>query len=413
MLIASGRSPARVPACEQALLHVLAKFYHLVDGADESWFEGVRLRYDLRFDKWHDDYDAKTRDWREKHDVRTAYVDNFTPVLTRALSLLGPGELPALRVRDLDVFRLMTPQFEQAIDALRVVQVDRYDGASPDMGPLVAVLERHSSTITGLNLALNKEMLAEAASAIASCTRLESLIGASRLAPAAWIGLSQLHTLRDVDLDKVSMAAIAAALPRLHTIHAHCFTTATPNSDAVAGFFTDLLPRLREFRFFGEWPMARAELAVAASAAQLDRAAAAATTLPLPLLEVFKWEPVHASPSALLHRFLGAQPTVLHMPYEMLAESLRAAPEEPASTFLALAREVNILRHVAPLTLSCVAQVLRAAPRLHTFLAKTGGRNMSCLTELPLPLDPAFVGLVYPRLRRFCVDVERTGSRKK
>jgi hypothetical protein len=46
--------------------------------------------------------------------------------------------------------------------------------------------------------------------ALARCTRLQSLSSADYYA--------QLHTLRDVDFAAVSAAAIAAALPRLHTL---------------------------------------------------------------------------------------------------------------------------------------------------------------------------------------------------
>jgi hypothetical protein len=49
--------------------------------------------------------------------------------------------------------------------------------------------------------------------ALARCTRLESLAHASKFAPAAWLGLSQFHTLLGVDVGVVSISTIIAALP--------------------------------------------------------------------------------------------------------------------------------------------------------------------------------------------------------
>jgi hypothetical protein len=51
--------------------------------------------------------------------------------------------------------------------------------------------------------------------------------------------LSHLHTLRGVDLKIVSMATIAAALPRLHTLSASTYGEA-PSPTTTAGFFEDL-----------------------------------------------------------------------------------------------------------------------------------------------------------------------------
>jgi hypothetical protein len=76
---------------------------------------------------------------------------------------------------------------------------------------------------------------------VARCTRLESLMNAQHYTPSAWLHLSQLHTLGGVDLSVVSMAAIAAALPRLHTLAVFAYPPGVPAA-AVAGFFGDLLP---------------------------------------------------------------------------------------------------------------------------------------------------------------------------
>jgi hypothetical protein len=53
---------------------------------------------------------------------------------------------------------------------------------------------------------------------LARCKRVESLTNVHHYAPSAWLQLSHLHTLRWANLSIVSMAAIAAALPRLHTL---------------------------------------------------------------------------------------------------------------------------------------------------------------------------------------------------
>jgi hypothetical protein len=140
---------------------------------------------------------------------------------------------------------------------------------------------------------------------LARCTQLEVLNHVLEYTPAVWLGLSQLHTLHDVDLTKVSIAAIAAALPRLHSVIAHRYIDRGANdSAAVAGFFTDLLPRLRVFRFCGNWSMA------------IDEAVAPAA--PLPLLEELEWCDDDDQPT-LLHGFLGARPMMLSAPYELVA----------------------------------------------------------------------------------------------
>jgi hypothetical protein len=76
---------------------------------------------------------------------------------------------------------------------------------------------------------------------------------ARHYAPSAWLQLSQLHTLRGVDLTVVSMATIAAALPRLHTLGVLAYSLHMPAA-AVAGFVEDLLPRLHVFEYLGWWP---------------------------------------------------------------------------------------------------------------------------------------------------------------
>jgi hypothetical protein len=139
MLIAAGCGSARMPTCEEALRAGRTKFYHVIGACHANWFEADRFRYDLVFDGWLDDRDAKARHLCETR-FRTARID-FSPVLVRALSLFAPGELRALRVLDVDVLCLVTllmrtssaggaaSQIEQSIVALRAIQVDDSTGA--------------------------------------------------------------------------------------------------------------------------------------------------------------------------------------------------------------------------------------------------------------------------------------------
>jgi hypothetical protein len=210
-----------------------------------------------------------------------------------------------------------------------------------------------------------------------------------------WLGLSQLHTLHDVDLDQVSVAAIAAALPRLHTLTAHRYCDHAANDSVVAGFFTDLLPRLRVFRFCGKWSTAIEE----------PVAAPAPLPLPLPLLEELGWDEDDCQPT-LLCGFLEARPMVLHVPYELVAECLPgrngARTGESARGLLTRARELYLMSTVAPIEIADVAQLLRSAPQLRNFRTELHIHgDTSWLTASDAPLAPAFVDLIHPRLRCF------------
>jgi hypothetical protein len=358
-----------------------------------------RLRHDLRFAEWQDDHDANTRKMGGI-GFRTARVDDFSPVLVRALSLLGPGELRALRVQDVDVFRLVTsllptvsggewaPHIKRSIDALCAVQIADYFTPSHDLSSLTALLKRHSLTITEIEVAfassLSATTLEETCAAIACCTRLESLADVSRLAPAVWLGLSQLHTLHDVDVRDVSFATIAAALPRLHTLKA-CGYCDDPAQ--AAGLFTDLLPRLRVFHFTGRWPDVPEQ--------------PVSTVPPLPLLQELVWL---ASSSIAPRGFLGAQPKVLDVPYTLISQCwLESGVDAPAS-FLTRVYHLRILSSdVDPLDPADVARVLRAAPQLNKFHAAHRVRGAASWLAPTAPTHPAFEGLVHPRLRKFGV----------
>jgi hypothetical protein len=187
-----------------------------------------------------------------------------------------------------------------------------------------------------------------------------------------------------LNTNKVSTAAIAAALPRLHTLTAY---GAYFSLDKVAGFFTDLLPRLRVFHFSGRWPKEAVTSAVS----------------PLPLLEDLMWLGSSVD-FPLPTAFLGARPIVLRAPYGLIAESLPTggdAPGDQPSSFLARVCELHLYTTVG---ISDVAQVLRAAPRLRTFSCTCGLRGeTSWLLRSTDPLHPAFVGLIHPRLQIFDV----------
>jgi hypothetical protein len=400
LLIAAGRGPARIPTCEHTLRHHGEIIVVSTVGGT---------------------------------------LPNTASVAMRALSLFGPGEVRALRVSDARIFSMIleklqahtsgsdeaTPQMiSQVFGFLCAVELapppwfanENGGRCEPDAA---AIIDRCAATVTELQGPLSGRLLCQSdlrghPSVLARCTRLEVLTHASLYTPAVWLGLSQLHTLHDVDFNQVSAAAVAAALPRLHTLTAFrekpraWLRLNTNDSAAVAGFFTDLLPRLRVFRFQGVWPTAAAEKA----------ASPTAPPSPLPVLEELKWvEPYpgsHFAEPTVLRGFLGARPKVLSAPYELIAECLQGrnddAPGEQANSLLARVCDLQVpLTHVdAPFDASAMAQVLLAAPRLRTFGMHTATRmhlrgDTSWLSASDAPLPPAFMGLVHPRLRRLHV----------
>jgi hypothetical protein len=405
LLVAAGNGPARLPACEHAL-RGRTKFYHAIDADALDWFVAGGWRCVPGFRGWLDDFDANTRAlrWTKFH---TAWIDDFSPVVMRALSLFGPGELRVLSVTDIDVFHLVTslmraastgggpaPQIGQsAVGGLCEIHVDASCGPpSLDVGSLAAVLERHSSSITELNVALPAHMLNAVSSALARCTRLESLTGAPSGDPAVWLGLSQLHTLCGVDLSAVSFAAIAAALQKLHTLKAfgQCEDPAR-----VAGFFTDLLPRLQVFHFEGTWPAPQGSTS---------------TVAPLPLLQELVWGQSFGLREIIAPReFLGAQPTVLRAPYALVSQCWLGMVDlgmvDETVNFLARVSELHITAafNSRALDPSDVARVLRAAPMLKTFHIACFVHGDASWLAPTAPTHPAFEGLVHPRLREFAV----------
>jgi hypothetical protein len=338
LLVAAGRGPARIPACEHALRH-------------------NRLTGGFR--------DAASRS-----------------VLQRALSLLCPGELRELRVADAKVVELVLTALRQvappaasiagvvlpphdALDSLRVVA---WSNASGDVSAALTLVERCAPSLTELDCVVTLQQdLADRV--LAGCTRLESLTHASYYTPAAWLGLAQLHTLRGVDLGVVSTAAIAAALPRLHTLEVFFRCPAffaSPDKEqafsaakyAANGFTKDLLPRLHVFQFNGSlWP-------------QLADSADSDTVAPLPFLQELFWQSRRQPPRA----FMGARPVRLHIQHSAVVEWLPADDVDAACSQvrgecpLTRVREL-LITACDTLDASDAARLFRAAPQLRKFTA--------------------------------------------
>jgi hypothetical protein len=186
----------------------------------------------------------------------------------------------------------------------------------------------------------------------------------------------------------VSVAAIAAALPRLHTLHA---SNSRRNYDfAVAEFFDDLLPRLRSFHFEGWWPEDE-RTAVSSSPPSPP---------PLPRLRDLKWmgrdDNQEWGPIALPCGFMGAEPVSLHL---CLPWSATGGP---------FARVRDLWLGVATLKTPDLAWLLRAAPHLRRLTVKIFYRvrqDPFWLTATDPITDPAFVGLVHPWLRHLNLAV--------
>jgi hypothetical protein len=187
-------------------------------------------------------------------------------------------------------------------------------------------------------------------------------------------------------LGKVSAAAIAAALPKLHTLTA--FGCEAP--DQAACVLTDLLPRLRVFHHNGRWPEAQDTTS---------------TVAPLPLLEELVWELSCNAENFAPREFLGAQPKVLHAPYILISQCW-LGEVDGASAFLGRVRDLRITTPVVVDSLdpADVARVLRAAPQLKKFYSAHHVRGDASWLAPTAPTHPAFEGLIHPRLREFGLD---------
>jgi hypothetical protein len=182
------------------------------------------------------------------------------------------------------------------------------------------------------------------------------------------------------------MAAIAAALPRLHTLDVFSHSTNLPAA-AVAGFFEDLLPRLQDFESGGWWPQ--------------DSISQDTTLLcpprPLPHLRTLKIFSSHLPPWA---GFMGARPLELSTVDAMIDHLL--PPEFVRTTAVCPLTRVRTLylRVGSPslLTPTNVARILRAAPNLETLTVAAWDVDIDASWLAP-SAHPAFGGLVHSNLR--------------
>jgi hypothetical protein len=283
-------------------------------------------------------------------------------------------------------------------------------------------MERHSDTIKEIDLRIgyNTADGGRADRALRSCTRVEILTHPDAFAVDTWLGLSQLHTLREVNLKAVTFAAIAAAFPRLHTLDVFTDPGCVPAS--AAGFFDDLLPRLRSFHFTGCWPREsefqpataarwRLELplllltATASLRQELLLRSEAATAISspqeLPLLRELVLHFFTAIDLPVARGFSGAQPVLLRLSYAALitGDLLTDAENRAGGGILARVRDLTLvgaIRDGPP----GLARVLRAAPQLRAFTAIRMDGDF-----LFAPNPEGFAGLVHPRLRS--IDIRR------
>jgi hypothetical protein len=354
------------------------------------------------------------------------FAPSHRALLVRALSLLGPTELPLLRGADSTVLKLAlsiledeedaaadalqateaghaatssseacglrSPTLSQALVSLRVVawspaentRSRRMASADGSEKQIAFLIERYASTLEVLDCPVWPLDVDDPwERALATCARLESLAYARRFAPTAWLGLSQLHTLRGVDIHLVSIRTIAGALPLLHTLEVASEEpkTAAPAA-AVAGFFECLLPRLRMFHFSGVWPK--------------DDPAIAEPPRPLPLLHELHWRC-----KDFVSCFSNAQPVIVSAPFQtVIARWLPSceATDCGRSSRGPLARVRHLRIFSCLLKPPEMASVLRAAPELRTLHAGVLFRG-----GLDWAADPAFDGLTHPRLRRIRV----------
>jgi hypothetical protein len=188
-----------------------------------------------------------------------------------------------------------------ALASLRVIKGENISAPT-------ALIRQCAATLTELEcfyLGGSVYMRDDATRVLRLCTRLEFLTLHYDYPPAAWLGLSQLHTLRGVSLNHVPVAALATALPRLYTLHV-CHR-ATHVEFSVAAFYDELLPRLRSFHLEGKWP---------------DETKVADVS-PLPLLKDLKW--FAWGLNKLPRPLMGARPSTLDTSSMAVADWLKAA----------------------------------------------------------------------------------------
>jgi hypothetical protein len=273
--------------------------------------------------------------------------------LLRALSFFGPGEVRALHVGDVKGLELIVSALDGAKTSVTSLCVERYTSTN-ETDRASAIVERFADSLTHLELPLMWRC-ESSDRALGRCTKLESLPYARLYDPAVWINLSQLHTLRGVDLNVVPVSVIAAALPKLHTLDAVVgFGAESPS--ALTGFFEVLVPRLRVLSL----------ISFASAWSEEDYASSKGPPPPaLPVLQYLSWQ-ANDAPVELARRFMGARPLELSTSAAVIADWLTAerttASREARYTPLSRVRELVV--RGGTLGPSEVAQVLRAAPQL-------------------------------------------------
>jgi hypothetical protein len=269
----------------------------------------------------------------------------------------------------------------------------------PDAAAAFALVERYAAHITELDCPLESHCDAATNIVLARCVRLEYLTDAHHYASSVWLQLSHLHTLWGVDLTVVSMATMAAALPRLHTLGAFAFQTAVPAA-AVAGFFEDLLPRLQVLHYIGGWPQNL----------HSDAAGSLYAPLPLPQLRTLKLDGFRGHPPPWT-RFAAARPSVFWTNDQVIqcwlspGDGVTAAAASAAvSCSLAAVREFEIvIRSPSLFTPTNIARLLRAAPHIETLFVMAPGVNVDS-SWLEQSTHAAFGELVHSKLRRIRVS---------
>jgi hypothetical protein len=295
---------------------------------------------------------------------------------------------------------------------------------SEEQGRSAAVLiERCARSVTELHGLLPGILICKGTQPVLSrCSRLEALTDASRYQPAVWLDLSHLHTLHDVDFRQVAPAAIAAALPRLRDLKAHC---RHDGAFATQGFFEDLLPRLRVFHFDGTWPAIMDD--------DPTLSVSSVSPAPLPFLEELVWNVRGGSRAPAPPQFLGARPTSLHATYNLIAKYVDgvggdrggdgSASGGPSSSPLARVRDLRVIDrndgNNGPVPFPGVllnppdlVRLLTATPQLRTFRTARVIRGFEAWLAAVAPTaaaadcPPIFGELVHARLRYFYVPSE-------
>jgi hypothetical protein len=311
-------------------------------------------------------------------------------LLRRALLLFSAGELQELHgmwtrlddtqgtcdfiasMLEANVADARDAPVSRALASLRIIKVNKVTLPT-------AVIQRCAASLTELECHQIGYVATD--SVLPRCTQLESLSlhNWNGCPPAAWLGLSQLHTLRGVNLCDVPAVAIAAALPRLHTLHLKHDRGIT---FSVSAFYDELLPRLRSFHLDGLWRKTDEETA---------------DVLPLPLLEDLNW----SGWSAHLPRQLkGARPSTLNtFDVDLIEWSQAFVDAGPtAAPPLVRVRALTLRLGGTPPEAAFMAGLLRQAPQLRqlAFYVQSRAHARWVLSE-EFTSEPAFAGLVHLR----------------